>query len=202
MVFICDGVSSCDLVGVKDASGTRQAAAHLLSLAHRRVLYLSNPSIEPETARARLQGYRAATCGQTALALVGNISSGKVMVGNEVFELGSLVRDKRVTGVVCVNDSTALEVLDQLERHGLSVPDDVSVVGFDDIAIAGLARILANNRRSAHRDDRRRRGPLAVRPHQRGSARVAKGATPPSVAGGAGHDRPASRNGPWLGEYG
>ncbi len=141
MVFICDGVSSCDLVGVKDASGTRQAAAHLLSLAHRRVLYLSNPSIEPETARARLQGYRAATCGQTALALVGNISSGKVMVGNEVFELGSLVRDKRVTGVVCVNDSTALEVLDQLERHGLSVPDDVSVVGFDDIAIAGLARI-------------------------------------------------------------
>jgi LacI family transcriptional regulator len=141
MVFICDGVSSCDLVSVEDASGTRQAAAHLLSLAHRRVLYLSNPSIEPETARARLQGFRAATRGKTALALVGSIRSGKVTVGSDVFELGSLVRDKRVTGVVCVNDSTALEALDQLERHGLSVPDDVSVIGFDDIAIAGLARI-------------------------------------------------------------
>jgi LacI family transcriptional regulator len=141
MVFICDGVSSCDLVSVEDASGTRQAAAHLLSLGHRRVLYLSNPSIEPATARARLQGFCAATRGQTTLALVGNVSSGKVMVGNELFELGSLVRAKRITGVVCVNDSTALEVLDQLERQGLSVPNDVSVVGFDNIAMAGLARI-------------------------------------------------------------
>jgi DNA-binding LacI/PurR family transcriptional regulator len=51
------------------------------------------------------------------------------------------VRAKRVTGVVCVNGTTAPEVLDQLERQGLFVPDDVSVVGFDNIAMAGLARI-------------------------------------------------------------
>ena len=46
-----------------------------------------------------------------------------------------------VTGVVCVNDYTALEVLDHLERDGVAVPGDVSLVGFDDIPTAGLARI-------------------------------------------------------------
>jgi LacI family transcriptional regulator len=141
MVFICDGVSSCDLVSVEDASGTRQAASHLLALGHRRLLYLSNSSIEPETARARLRGFRTATRSRAMVALAGNVDAGEVVIGKDRFDLGVLVGRRHVTGVVCVNDSTALEVLDQLERQGISVPDDVSVIGFDDIPIAGLSRI-------------------------------------------------------------
>ena len=141
IVFICDGVDWCDLVSVEDACGTRQATEHLLSLGHRRLVYLSNPSIEPETARARLEGFRTSTAGVADLALVGRVISGDVLIDGDLLDLATLVRREQVTGFVCVNDATALDVLDRLEREGLSVPDDVSVVGFDDIPIARLARI-------------------------------------------------------------
>ena len=141
IVFICDGVDWCDLVSVEDADGTRQATEHLLSLGHRRIAYLSGPSIEPETARARLEGFRAAAAGVVELDLAGSVEAGRVQIDDDVFDLGTLVRRQRVTGVVCVNDYTALEVLDHLERDGVAVPGDVSLVGFDDIPTAGLARI-------------------------------------------------------------
>jgi LacI family transcriptional regulator len=47
----------------------------------------------------------------------------------------------RITGVVAANDLHALDILDCADRFGLTVPGQLSVVGFDDIAIAGLARI-------------------------------------------------------------
>jgi DNA-binding LacI/PurR family transcriptional regulator len=141
IVFICDGVNWCDLVSVEDANGTSQATAHLLSLGHCRLAYLSGPSIEPETARARLEGFRAAAHGVAELALAGTVDCGRVRIGGDVSDLGAFVRRKRVTGMVCVNDYVALDVLDHLERDGVAVPGDVSLVGFDDIPTAGLARI-------------------------------------------------------------
>jgi LacI family transcriptional regulator len=140
-VFICDGVDWCDLVGVEDASGTRQATEHLLTLGHRRLAFFSNPSIEPETARARLEGFERTAASGAVSSLTGNFESGRVHVGRRRYEVSPLIRARGVTGVVCVNDSTALDVLDHLERDGLAVPDDISVVGFDDIPVAGFARI-------------------------------------------------------------
>jgi LacI family transcriptional regulator len=141
MVFICDGVDWCDLVSVEDTAGTLLATEHLAMLGHRRLLYLSNPSIEPVTARARLEGFRTGAAGAAEVVLAGDLEAGKARIGNKSHDLGALVRRRRITGIVCVNDSTALEVLDHLEREGLAVPEDVSVVGFDDIPTAGLARI-------------------------------------------------------------
>ena len=141
IVFICDGVDWCDFVSVEDAAGTRLATEHLVALGHRRLAYLSHPSIEPVTASARLEGFKAAAAGAAAVVLTGNVEGGKARIGGKSSDLGALVRRRRVTGIVCVNDSTALEVLDHLEREGLAVPEDVSVVGFDDIPTAGLARI-------------------------------------------------------------
>lgn len=141
MVFICDGVDWCDLVSVEDAAGTRQGTKHLLGLGHRRLAYLSNPSIEPETARARLEGFTTAAAAKADFYLSGSFEDGLVGVGGKGLALSTLVREKCLTGLVCVNDATALEVMDHLERDGLAVPGDVSVVGFDDIPMAGLRRI-------------------------------------------------------------
>jgi DNA-binding LacI/PurR family transcriptional regulator len=45
------------------------------------------------------------------------------------------------TGIVAANDYTAIRLIELLERNGLAVPHDISLVGFDGIDIAGLARI-------------------------------------------------------------
>ena len=141
MVFICDGADWCDLVSVEDAAGTFAATEHLIVLGHRRLAYFSNFLVEPVTARARLDGFNAAAASSGELVLTGNFETGKARIGRRSHDLGTLVRRRGITGIVCVNDSTALEVLDHLEREGLVVPEDVSVVGFDDIPTAGLARI-------------------------------------------------------------
>jgi LacI family repressor for deo operon, udp, cdd, tsx, nupC, and nupG len=47
-----------------------------------------------------------------------------------------LVRADRPTAIFCFNDQMAIGAMDVLRRRGLSVPDDVSVVGFDDIPFA------------------------------------------------------------------
>jgi DNA-binding LacI/PurR family transcriptional regulator len=50
-------------------------------------------------------------------------------------------RDEPPTAVVAGNDHTAIRVIELLERRGLDVPHHVSIVGFDGVAAAGLARI-------------------------------------------------------------
>ena len=47
----------------------------------------------------------------------------------------------RVSGIVSSNDLGAIEILDTADRLGIRVPEDLSVVGYDDISIAGLKRI-------------------------------------------------------------
>ena len=49
--------------------------------------------------------------------------------------------DDGPTAIVAANDHTAIRLLEVLERHGLAVPGDISLVGFDGIDIAGLARL-------------------------------------------------------------
>jgi DNA-binding LacI/PurR family transcriptional regulator len=141
VVFICDGTDWCDLVSVEDRAGTLLATEHLVALGHRRLLYLSSPLVEPVTARARKEGFKAGATKVAQVALTACLEEGRVRTRTNYADLGALIRHWRITGVVCVNDSTALEVLDHLERDGLAVPEDVSVVGFDDIPTASLSRI-------------------------------------------------------------
>ena len=55
------------------------------------------------------------------------------------------------TAVCCNNDMTALELLDALERRGRRVPESMSVVGFDDIPVAGHARVGLDDRAPGRR---------------------------------------------------
>jgi DNA-binding LacI/PurR family transcriptional regulator len=69
-------------------------------------------------------------------------TSGEVVEGTHTLEGGGdameklLALDPQPTAVICSNDMTAIGVLHKLYRTGLRVPDDVSVIGFDDIHIA------------------------------------------------------------------
>ena len=121
-------------VTATNSSGAIAATRHLLELGHRRIAVLSGPA-DRLCARARLEGAR------TAMAAAGTpLDERLVGVGQWfAFEDGlsygrELLRlPDRPTAVLCGNDLQALGIYEAVRQAGLRIPDDLSVVGFDDI---------------------------------------------------------------------
>jgi LacI family transcriptional regulator len=131
-----------DSVVTDDQAGAYLAVRHLLDLGHRRIAMILGPDkYKPLVERYR--GYRQAMreAGlQIEEALVQPpISHGLARKGyREMQRL--LERQPRPTAVFAVTDRTALGALDAIYEHGLRVPDDISLIGFDDIAPGAQAR--------------------------------------------------------------
>jgi len=117
-------------VGVDNAGGAALATQHLLDLGHRTVHHIAGPTGWPE-ARQRAAGWRETLRGADAElppTLAGDWSA------RAGYEMGRrLAADASVTAIFCANDQMALGALRALFEAGRRVPDDVSVVGFDDI---------------------------------------------------------------------
>lgn len=116
--------------GIDQEGGARLAVGHLLDLGHRRVAHVSGPS-EWIEADHRAAGWRAAHEERGLLPgpqLEGDWSS----VSGHRAGL-RIAQDPDVTAVFAGNDFMALGVLHALHQKGRRVPEDVSVVGFDDV---------------------------------------------------------------------
>lgn len=120
-------------VATDQGAGTRQAVEHLLGLGHRTVHHLAGPE-DSSPGQLRLETWRARLeqAGRTVPApLRGDWSA------RSGYELGrQLAEDPEVTAVFCANDEMAASLLRAFHEAGLRVPQDVSVVGFDDIPMA------------------------------------------------------------------
>jgi DNA-binding LacI/PurR family transcriptional regulator len=116
-------------VVLDDRAAALTATRHLLELGHPTVHHVAIPS--PARSSARLQGWRTAL--RTAAAAVPDpITAGWDPLSG--YRAGQrLASDPRATAVLCGNDDLALGVLHALREAGRAVPDDVSVIGFDDI---------------------------------------------------------------------
>ena len=115
--------------------GAVQVVDHLLSLGHRHIAHLTGRLTLPE--RDRLTGYRQ------ALAMAGiRVDPHLVVAAGHLRHHGYAAMEKLLarsvdfTAVFAVNDLTALGAMECLQRRGIRVPEDVSVVGFDDIYLA------------------------------------------------------------------
>lgn len=123
-------------IGSDNRAGGRLAAEHLLSLGHTRVAVVTGP-VERTDAAVRVQGALDAL-GEAGIArdevpvIAGVAAPGTG--GQSVGELLARVPD--ITGLICYNDVTAIEVIRALRDAGRRVPEQVSVVGFDDIDAA------------------------------------------------------------------
>jgi DNA-binding LacI/PurR family transcriptional regulator len=117
-------------VGVDQVAGAELGTRHLVDLGHTEIIHVAGPQSWTE-ARARLAGY------QQAMYASGLRPSPHVdgdWTARCGFEIGQqLAGREEVTAVFCANDHMALGVLRALSEAGIRVPDDVSVVGFDDI---------------------------------------------------------------------
>jgi LacI family transcriptional regulator len=125
-------------VRVDDVSGGELAAEHLLDLGHRKLAFVSAPLKIPQY-RDRLTGVRRALARRGLSDDVCEvIEVGSLGTAAEGHLASDILVDEHpgVTGVVCGNDLLALGVVAGLVQRGTRVPDDVSVVGYDDIELA------------------------------------------------------------------
>lgn len=118
------------VVDTDQAQGARLATEHLLDLGHKTVWHLGGPPYSFAATRRRRswqQTLKRRGCVVPA-ALVGDWSAGSG------YDAGrKLAADPDVTAVFAANDQMALGLLRALHEAGRAVPDDVSVVGFDDV---------------------------------------------------------------------
>lgn len=104
---------------------------HLAELGHRRIGVVAGP-LELNTVSDRIVGLREGTRdGDAELTVVSQAFTreGGIAGARELLDRG-------LTAIVGLNDAMAIGILSELRQHGIRVPEDISVVGFDDIAVA------------------------------------------------------------------
>jgi LacI family transcriptional regulator/LacI family repressor for deo operon, udp, cdd, tsx, nupC, and nupG len=126
-------------IGVDNRHGGQLATEHLIQKDHRRIAYVASLADRGDDME-RMAGYRdgLAEAGidfDPALVVPG---TGRADGGQRALPL-LLSLDDPPSGVFCYNDMTAIGLMDAARRAGLSLPQDLAIVGFDDIAFARFA---------------------------------------------------------------
>ncbi len=121
-------------INVDDLAGARAAARHLLDLGHRRIGTLDlEPASPPSVQRAR--GW-AEAFGDADVEVVQEAAPFRPPEAAYAAATRLLIGPDRPTAVLCFSDAFAAQTLRAAEALGLRVPDDVSVVGYDDGPLA------------------------------------------------------------------
>ncbi|HEY3396650.1 MAG TPA: LacI family DNA-binding transcriptional regulator [Armatimonadota bacterium] len=144
VVTLVEAIPDCSSVCADDYDGGYALATHLLQLGHRRLLHFEADGYR--AVEARIAGHRQA-CRDYGLdpdeCLICAQPPGgeRELLGVRLALLGALERHPDVTAIFARNDYVAPWIVDCLERWGLRVPEDLSLVGFDEV------RPLLNDRR-------------------------------------------------------
>ncbi|SCG58421.1 transcriptional regulator, LacI family [Micromonospora halophytica] len=125
-----DPCGSVPLVTVDQVAGAREATRHLLGAGHRTVWHVSGPSDWFDSA-GRIQGWREALRAAGAELPEPVPADWSAASGYRCGQM--LARMPEVTAIFTANDHLALGVLRALHEYGRRVPDEMSVVGFDDV---------------------------------------------------------------------
>ena len=134
----------CCTVGVDDVAGGELAISHLVEAGHRHLGMVGGPADIPQVADRHAGALNAMSAAgldpqglvwiQTdALTIAEGRRAGERLLG--------LSKRLRPTGIFCANDLLALGLLQHLTQHGVRVPEDVAIVGYDDIEYAAAAAV-------------------------------------------------------------
>lgn len=137
-------VSGCEFTGhdgipavaIDDVQAAMDATRHLVAYGHKDIAVITG-DMDTTSSRDRLEGFRGAmsqaglTCDDDLI-----ICSDYSLAGGEVAAESLLLRKNRPTAIFCFSDDIALGCMYTLRQHGFKVPDDISVIGFDNIPVA------------------------------------------------------------------
>jgi LacI family transcriptional regulator len=130
--------SEVNSVGSTNFAGGLAATRHLLSLGHRRIAYLGGPAMAACN-QARMHGYRAAMEAEKAPVPRGYVRPGEFTYRTGLLGAAALLDlADPPTAIFAGNDEIALGAIETARTRGLRVPQDLSVVGFDDTLLARM----------------------------------------------------------------
>ncbi|QUH01219.1 LacI family DNA-binding transcriptional regulator [Saccharopolyspora erythraea] len=141
MVFVNGGAPTLDVpdVAVDEHLAGYAATRHLLDLGHRRIGFVSGP--------ARAVPSRLKRAGWAAALEEADVAADPRLVAHAPFgaeggaqAMAELLDTAGPTAVMCSSDVMALGAMREAKRRGLATPEDLSVVGFDDIALASYCQ--------------------------------------------------------------
>jgi len=147
--------SDCCTVSVDDVEGGRLAVQHLLTLGHRRIAVVGGSSTLPQVRDRRLGAELArggAAGGDVSLLMISTAAMDAGSGTDAAAQLAVLPAGERPTAVFATNDLLAIGLLQGFTTLGVSVPDDVAIIGYDDIAFAGTAAVPLSSVRQPRRE--------------------------------------------------
>lgn len=120
-----------------DAAGIEAVVQHLVDYGYRRVAYVSGPDLASNITRrdAALRALAAAGLGGAMYQYAGGVET-----WGAANAAAAAVTAERPEALICYDDVVALGMMDALRTHGLVVPDDIAIVGFDDIPFAAISK--------------------------------------------------------------
>ncbi|MCG8338189.1 MAG: LacI family transcriptional regulator [Proteobacteria bacterium] len=136
-----------DSIGVDNVQATRLATRHLLALGHRRIGFISGP-IRTVNRLDRLEGYRM-TLEEAGIevdpqliweGVTNDFGDGTAVKLGRHGAHDLLTRSDRPTAIITINDMYAFGIYAGTRDLGLNIPEDLSVVGMDDIALAEIVQ--------------------------------------------------------------
>ncbi|MDR0849651.1 MAG: LacI family transcriptional regulator [Propionibacteriaceae bacterium] len=124
-------------VAVDDVQGAHMAAQHLISEGHERIAFVGGPAGLRQMAQ-RVEGVRAAIveAGLDPSTALIEVSTPGIGTNDGLLGARQLLESQVPTGILCGNDMMAFGVYRGLAQAGLRIPDDVSLIGYDDIDFA------------------------------------------------------------------
>src|SRR6201994_3234330 len=173
LIFVDQGPDrpAISLLKIDYHHGIWQGVQHLAALGHRNIAFISGP-MRLHSAQSRVAAFSKSLteCGIA-------INQEWIIEGDHTLEGGIRAMEKLLetsrlpTAVMCSNDMTAIGVLHKVYRAGMRVPDDLSVIGFDDIH---MARTTIPPLTSIHmsRHDLARAAVMGLRAHLEGRGPV------------------------------
>ncbi|MES2441540.1 MAG: LacI family DNA-binding transcriptional regulator [Pseudomonadota bacterium] len=136
---ISDELETLPSVHIDNFEAAYEATRHLIDLGHTRVAFVSGPTGSLVT-RDREQGFRAAMDESGLGVPDDHVRAVPLSTDGGAAAAGELLRcESPPTAIFCANDEMALGAMHALRRAGLRIPEDVSVMGFDDTRYAAIA---------------------------------------------------------------
>lgn len=128
----------CGCVGVDNVKGASKAVEHLIDQGHKKIAFI-NGHENAQVSFERLDGYYLALIKHDLL-----IDKSLIAVGDFTYEGGKqaainlINKNKEITAIFCASDLMACGAMNGISEMGLRIPEDIAIVGFDDINICDL----------------------------------------------------------------
>lgn len=123
-------------IGADDFKGGQLATKHLLDLGHRRIAHITFAPEDSVAAKSRMAGYQQALEDAGITFDEALIRQGNYDAASGYAAMGALLEETDFSAVFVSNDTVALGAMTAIQQRGLKIPEDIAVIGYDDIPVA------------------------------------------------------------------